>query len=130
MEAALNLYRYAGVNHPAILQRKHKFDYCIIDEAGQSLMTSALGPLFHADKFVLVGDPNQLPPVVTSGAAKARGLDTSLFSHLAVKGQNVIPLTMQYRMNSAIQVRRAELKASRSLSNWEFVICYRHWPTT
>ena len=66
-------------------------------------MTSALGPLFHAEKFVLVGDPNQLPPVVTSGAAKARGLDNSLFSHLAVKGQNVIPLTMQYRMNSAIQ---------------------------
>ena len=92
-----------GVNHPAIVQRKDMFDYCIIDEAGQSLMASALGPLFHAKKFVLVGDPNQLPPVVTSTAAKSRGLDVSLFSHLVVKNQNVIPLTMQYRMNSEIQ---------------------------
>ena len=94
-----------GVNHPAVTRRR--FDFCIVDEAGQSLMLAAVGPLFHCDRFVLVGDPNQLPPVVTSPLARERGMDVSLFSHLAVRrdgeGQNVIPLTMQYRMNRGIQ---------------------------
>ena len=40
-------------NHPAFVNRT--FDYCIVDEAGQSLLLSAIGPLFHAEKFVLVG---------------------------------------------------------------------------
>ena len=51
-----------GINHPAIAGRT--FDYCIFDEAGQALLLATLGPLFHCDKFVLVGDPQQLPPVV------------------------------------------------------------------
>ena len=33
-----------------------------IISTGQSLLLSALGPLFYAKKFVLVGDPEQLPP--------------------------------------------------------------------
>lgn len=51
-----------GINHPSIAGRT--FDYCIFDEAGQALLLATLGPLFHCDKFVLVGDPQQLPPVV------------------------------------------------------------------
>jgi DNA replication ATP-dependent helicase Dna2 len=66
-------------------------------------MLSALGPLFYAQKFVLVGDPQQLPPLVQSRAAKNKGMDVSLFSHLATKPENIIPLTMQYRMNEKIQ---------------------------
>jgi DNA replication ATP-dependent helicase Dna2 len=65
---------------------------------------SALGPLFHAKKFVLVGDPEQLPPVVKSSKAKAMGMDVSLFSHLTDEA-NTIPLTVQYRMNRDIQVK-------------------------
>ena len=92
-----------GINHPAITTRRQPFDYCILDEAGQCLLLSALGPLFHAKKFVLVGDPHQLPPLVQSKAAQRKGMDISLFSHLATKPDNIIPLTMQYRMNEKIQ---------------------------
>ena len=53
-----------------------------IISTGQSLLLSALGPLFYAKKFVLVGDPEQLPPVVKSHVARDMGMGQSLFSHL------------------------------------------------
>ena len=89
-----------ALQHPGLLKRK--FDFCIQDEAGQSLMLAALGPLFLADKFVLVGDPQQLPPVVQSKEAKKLGMDQSLFSLLEDK-ENTLPLSLQYRMNKDIQ---------------------------
>ena len=89
-----------ALQHPGLLKRK--FDFCIQDEAGQSLMLAALGPLFLADKFVLVGDPQQLPPVVQSREAKKLGMDQSLFSLLEDK-ENTLPLSLQYRMNKEIQ---------------------------
>ncbi len=92
----------AANNHPYLAVKDKLFDYCIVDEAGQSLLLSALGPLFHARKFVLVGDPEQLPPVVKSAKAKSMGMDVSLFSHLQDE-DNTLPLTVQYRMNSQIQ---------------------------
>jgi DNA replication ATP-dependent helicase Dna2 len=55
--------------HP-LFSRGRQFDVCIVDEAAQALQLAAIGPLFAADKFVLVGDPNQLPPVVVSDAAR------------------------------------------------------------
>jgi len=58
--------------------------------------------LLNARKFVLVGDPEQLPPVVKSLKAKSMGLDVSLFSHLQ-DPSNTIPLSLQYRMNEDIQ---------------------------
>ena len=69
---------------------------------GQSLLLSALGPLFYAKKFVLVGDPEQLPPVVKSQVARDLGMDQSLFSHLQ-DDDNTIALSVQYRMNQCIQ---------------------------
>ena len=89
-----------GISHPAVAGRK--FDYCIFDEAGQALLLATLGPLFYCDKFVLVGDPQQLPPVVQSNEARKLGLEKSLFAHLE-DDDNVIPLTLQYRMNRQIQ---------------------------
>ena len=87
-------------NHPAFNDRT--FDYCIVDEAGQSLLLSAIGPLFNAKKFVLLGDPMQLPPVVQSVKARAMGMDVSLFSHLQTP-ENTVALSVQYRMNKEIQ---------------------------
>ncbi|CAG0913650.1 unnamed protein product [Notodromas monacha] len=55
--------------HP-MFARGRKFDVCIIDEAAQAPQLAAIGPLFFAEKFVLVGDPHQLPPVVVSDSAK------------------------------------------------------------
>lgn len=45
---------------------KRRFDYCIVDEASQITLPTCLGPLRHADKFILVGDHLQLPPLVRS----------------------------------------------------------------
>lgn len=43
---------------------RRTFDYCIVDEASQVTLPACIGPLRFADKFVLVGDHNQLPPLV------------------------------------------------------------------
>ena len=42
------------------------FDVAIIDEASQTTIPSVLIPIAKADKFILAGDPKQLPPTVTS----------------------------------------------------------------
>ena len=68
-----------------------------IISTGQSLLLSALGPLFYAKKFVLVGDPEQLPPVVKSHVARDMGMGQSLFSHLEDKN-NTIALSVQVMM--------------------------------
>ncbi|CEH14909.1 dna replication helicase dna2 [Ceraceosorus bombacis] len=43
---------------------KRSFDYCIVDEASQVTLPTCLGPLKFAQIFVLVGDPQQLPPLL------------------------------------------------------------------
>lgn len=53
-----------GIDH-AIFSRR-KFDYCIVDEASQITLPACLGPLRFADRFILVGDHNQLPPLVST----------------------------------------------------------------
>ena len=67
-----------------------------IISTGQSLLLSALGPLFYAKKFVLVGDPEQLPPVVKSHVARDMGMGQSLFSHL---GADHVISTGRRKMN-------------------------------
>ncbi|XP_077301776.1 DNA replication helicase/nuclease 2 [Arctopsyche grandis] len=88
-----------GSNHS--LLSKRVFDVCIVDESTQVLQCSVLRPLFAAKKFILVGDPAQLPPIVRSSKARILGLDESLFSRL--DGLNsTVSLTLQYRMNETI----------------------------
>ncbi|CAO1617669.1 unnamed protein product [Parajaminaea phylloscopi] len=84
---------------------RRRFDYCIIDEASQITLPSTLGSLRFADKFVLVGDHYQLPPLVRNSNARAGGLDVSLFKrlHEAHPGATVY-LTKQYRMNENIML--------------------------
>lgn len=50
-----------------------QFDVVIIDEAGQISQPAILGTLMAADAFVLVGDHQQLPPLVTSEIAESGG---------------------------------------------------------
>jgi superfamily I DNA and/or RNA helicase len=40
------------------------FDLCIVDEASKATPTEILVPMSRARKWVLVGDPRQLPPFV------------------------------------------------------------------
>lgn len=57
-----------GSSHPLLTKRQ--FDLCIVDEATQVLQPTVLRTLFSAHKFILIGDPNQLPPLVKSFKAK------------------------------------------------------------
>ncbi|ODV62863.1 bifunctional ATP-dependent DNA helicase/ssDNA endodeoxyribonuclease DNA2, partial [Ascoidea rubescens DSM 1968] len=76
---------------------RDSFDYCIIDEASQIMMPICLGPLRLCEKFILVGDHFQLPPLVISPNAK--GLSESLFKILSEKyPEGLSELTYQYRM--------------------------------
>jgi DNA replication ATP-dependent helicase Dna2 len=47
------------------------------------VLPASLGPLLTARSFVLVGDHNQLPPLVTNKDAEAGGLGESLFKRLS-----------------------------------------------
>jgi DNA replication ATP-dependent helicase Dna2 len=69
-----------GVGH-AILARM-PFDICIVDEASQIPLPVCVAVLRFADKFVLVGDDQQLPPLVRSSIAKEHGMEESLFTRL------------------------------------------------
>ncbi|PNF13913.1 hypothetical protein B7P43_G09862 [Cryptotermes secundus] len=57
-----------GAGHPLFARRT--FDVCIVDESTQVLQISVLRPLFSAKKFILIGDPDQLPPLVRSKTAR------------------------------------------------------------
>uniref|UniRef100_A0A8C5PYZ8 DNA replication ATP-dependent helicase/nuclease n=1 Tax=Leptobrachium leishanense TaxID=445787 RepID=A0A8C5PYZ8_9ANUR len=89
-----------GVNHPIFTRRR--FDFCIVDEASQIGQPICLGPLFFADRFVLVGDHQQLPPLVQSSEARDLGMTESLFKRLERNQDAVVELTVQYRMNNKI----------------------------
>ncbi|CAK7304066.1 DNA replication ATP-dependent helicase/nuclease DNA2 [Vulpes lagopus] len=89
-----------GINHP-IFSRK-TFDFCIVDEASQISQPICLGPLFFSQRFVLVGDHQQLPPLVLNREARALGMSESLFKRLEQNKNAVVQLTVQYRMNSKI----------------------------
>ncbi|XP_044154587.1 DNA replication ATP-dependent helicase/nuclease DNA2 [Bufo gargarizans] len=89
-----------GINHPIFTRRR--FDFCIVDEASQISQPICLGPLFFADRFVLVGDHQQLPPLVQSAEARELGMSESLFKRLERNQDAVVQLTVQYRMNSKI----------------------------
>nr|CAI5855104.1 unnamed protein product [Callosobruchus analis] len=84
------------------------FTCCIIDEATQCTELESLLPIqLGITKFVLVGDPKQLPAVVTNREASKLGLGMSLFSRIEEKFRHVPKspvklLEIQYRMASAI----------------------------
>lgn len=90
-----------GINHPIFNERT--FDYCIVDEASQITLPVCIGPIRLAKTFILVGDHNQLPPLVKDEEARKGGLDISLFKYLSdAHPQSVVYLEHQYRMNADV----------------------------
>lgn len=89
------------INHPLFSRRV--FDYCIVDEASQITLPVCLGPIRMSQKFILVGDHYQLPPLVQNKEAIEGGLDVSLFKLLCeAHPQAVVSLEHQYRMSAEV----------------------------
>ncbi|XP_066591181.1 DNA replication ATP-dependent helicase/nuclease DNA2 isoform X2 [Prorops nasuta] len=84
-----------------VLLQKRTFDVCIVDESTQVLQPTVLRPLYSAKKFILVGDPKQLPPIARSDIARNYCVNESLFARLD-QPDNTVSLTLQYRMNKII----------------------------
>lgn len=84
------------------------FDVCIMDEAGQLTLPVALGPLLRARSFCLLGDHQQLAPLVHSPQAQAAGLDRSLFRILC-EAHPEVPLPLRLRQPPPPSCRTATL---------------------
>ncbi len=80
--------------------RTQSFDVAVIDEAGQLTEPGTLAAATLADRFVLVGDHQQLPPVVRAD----NDLKSSLFERLIETYPDAaVLLDQQYRMAQRIQ---------------------------
>lgn len=78
-----------------------EFDVAIIDEASQTTIPSILIPIAKAKRFILAGDHKQLPPVISSDAAKE--LEETLFKKFIEKYPSKKQLlNVQYRMNEKL----------------------------
>ena len=88
-----------GINDLLFSLRTKDFDYVILDEASQVSLPIALGPLRYGQRFIMVGDHFQLPPLVKNNIARENGLEESLFKILSERHpESVVELTYQYRM--------------------------------
>ena len=85
----------------SIILSNIQFHIAIIDEASQATIPSTLIPINKAEKFILIGDHKQLPPVVSSNNTKY--LSKSLFEELIENyPQQSQELLIQYRMNEIL----------------------------
>ena len=82
------------------VMREQSFDVAVVDEAAQLTEPETLAAINLADRFVLVGDHEQLPPVVRA----ENDLTESLFERLIDEHPNAgVMLDRQYRMAQRIQ---------------------------
>jgi DNA replication ATP-dependent helicase Dna2 len=82
------------------VMREQSFDVALVDEASQLTEPGTLAAVSRADRFVLVGDHEQLPPVVQA----ENDLQTSLFERLIeTYPEASVLLDRQYRMAQRIQ---------------------------
>ncbi|CDZ97219.1 atp dependent helicase [Phaffia rhodozyma] len=82
---------------------KFKFRTVLIDEATQAAEPECMIPLVLGCKqAVLVGDHQQLGPVIMNKKAARAGLSQSLFERLIILGNRPIRLQVQYRMHPCL----------------------------
>jgi DNA replication ATP-dependent helicase Dna2 len=82
------------------VMRETDVDVAVVDEASQLTEPGTLAAINRADRFVLVGDHRQLPPVVRA----ENDLSTSLFQRLVERYPEAsVMLDRQYRMSQRIQ---------------------------
>ena len=113
-----------------------EFDVILFDEASQVTLPLAIMGMLAGNKYVFIGDENQLPPV--SALSEQQALQTSIFSYLAGRGNETM-LNITYRLNDVLAdwpsrtFYREELKPSKDaagrrlrlsnrVSRWDFVL--------
>ncbi|WVQ86166.1 hypothetical protein IAT38_008334 [Cryptococcus sp. DSM 104549] len=97
---------------------KFKFRTVLIDEATQSAEPECLIPLVMGCKqAVLVGDHQQLGPVIMNKKAARAGLSQSLFERLVILGNHPIRLQVQYRMHPCLSEFSSNLFYEGTLQN-------------
>ena len=85
------------------IMERRRFSTLFIDEAAQALEPACWAAILKADRVVMGGDHQQLPPTVKSLAAARGGLADTLMQKLVARWpQAVSLLTVQYRMNEEI----------------------------
>ena len=88
-----------------------KFDCVIIDESGQAMLPAALIAMRKSNRYILAGDPHQLPPVIKSDKARKMGLDESALARFMRSkscAERITLLTEQYRMHPDIMAPSSE----------------------
>ena len=97
---------------------KFKFRTVLVDESTQSAEPECIIPLVLGCKqVVLVGDHQQLGPVVMSKRAAKAGLNQSLFERLVILGVVPVRLQVQYRMHPALSEFPSNMFYEGSLQN-------------
>lgn len=85
-----------------IMEHRH-FSTLFIDEAAQALEPACWAAILKADRVVLGGDHQQLPPTVKCIEAARKGLSNTLMQHIVkTKCECVTLLKTQYRMHRDI----------------------------
>jgi superfamily I DNA and/or RNA helicase len=108
------------------LLKGRRFSTVFIDEAAQALEPATWIPITKADRVVLAGDHQQLPPTVKSRKAAAAGLNVTIFEKCIGRLQSAgtpadVLLQTQYRMHEQImqfsneQFYQHQLKADESV---------------
>ncbi|KAK9881525.1 hypothetical protein WA026_016406 [Henosepilachna vigintioctopunctata] len=77
-----------GSKHPVLSKRI--LDVCIVDESTQVLQTTLIRPLYAAKAFILIGDPEQLPPVIRNKEAQMNKTITRLANAVTYNGDLLV----------------------------------------
>lgn len=90
-----------GSSHPVL--RGKRYQTVFIDEAAQALEPACWIPVLRAERVVLAGDHQQLPPTIKSIEAARNGLAKTLFEKcIDHHPQSASMLQVQYRMHEDI----------------------------
>ncbi|MBP5677739.1 MAG: AAA family ATPase [Bacteroidales bacterium] len=85
------------------IMERRRFSTLFIDEAAQALEPACWAAILKADRVVMSGDHQQLPPTVKSLEAARNGLAETLMQKIVDKHPACVSLlTTQYRMNEDI----------------------------
>lgn len=113
-----------------------EFDVVLFDESSQVTLPLAIMGMLAGNKYIFIGDENQLPPVNVLSDQQIS--QSSIFAHLAGRGNETM-LNITYRLNAALsewpsrtfynnllkpsqQAAERRLQLSDQSLRWDFVL--------